>query len=288
MPKLPDRSRLTVMDLLSNWIVPPGSTVEPAIYITVAILALAATAVSKGGFGGGMGMFSVPLMLQVAPYDFVIGLWLPVLMACDVATIRRYPRQWSLKSLLPIAPGILVGIAMGASVLALFGNVTSAESWLKLGVGVLALVFLVLTYAVRALRGAVDRHPPWKPTYRVGTPLGVSLGIATTLAHAGGPMLMMYLLPQRLDKHIFVGTCGRFYFFFNGVKVLFFLGVGMLHWGTLRYGVWLMLLGLPLVWLGWWINQRISVVWFVRIIELGLALAAMNLVWNSLPVLTMD
>lgn len=272
------------MDLLDNWIVPPGTTAEPVTYVAVAILALAATAISKGGFGGAMGMFSVSLMLQVAPYDFVIGLWLPVLMACDVATIRRYPRQWSPRSLLPIAPGMLLGIAMGASVLDLFGNVAAAEGWLKLGVGILALLFLALIYAVRALRGAVDRRPPWKPTYRVGTPLGVSLGIATTLAHAGGPMLMMYLLPQRLDKQIFVGTCGRFYFFFNGVKVPFLVSVGMLHWGTLRYGVWLMLLGLPLVWLGWWINQRISADWFVRIIELGLALAAVNLVWDGLSI----
>ena len=36
-----------------------------------------------------------------------------------------------------------------------------------------------------------------------------------------------------------------------------------------------------------WINQRISAAWFVRIIELGLALAAVNLVWDGLPVLAM-
>ena len=78
------------MDLLHQWVIPPGVTAPAWLYISVAILALLFTAVSKGGFGGGAGVVSVPLMLQVAPLSFSVGVWLPVLIVCDIFTIREY------------------------------------------------------------------------------------------------------------------------------------------------------------------------------------------------------
>ena len=84
-------------DFLHAWIVPPEFKVEAWVYIVTAAVALLLTAVSKGGFGGGVAV-SVPLMLLVAPYKFVIGLWLPLLIICDLATIRQYPKEWSARA----------------------------------------------------------------------------------------------------------------------------------------------------------------------------------------------
>ena len=81
------------MEFLHEWIVPAESGVEAWVYIATALAALVITAVAKGGFGGGVGVVSVPLMLQVAPVKFVLGLWLPVLIICDLATIHQDPRE---------------------------------------------------------------------------------------------------------------------------------------------------------------------------------------------------
>ena len=70
------------MDFIHSWIVPMEATdadVPPAVYIAIAFFALMLTSVSKGGFGGGVGMVSVPMMVNMLPVDFVIGLWLPAI-----------------------------------------------------------------------------------------------------------------------------------------------------------------------------------------------------------------
>ena len=54
------------MEFLSHWIVPSsGHAVHPAVYIAVALVALLVVAASKGGFGGGLGIIGVPLMLTL-------------------------------------------------------------------------------------------------------------------------------------------------------------------------------------------------------------------------------
>ena len=98
--------KLRRMNLIQAWIVPLDASAGATAYIVTAIAALLVTGVSKGGFGGGVGILSVPLMLQVASYKFVIGMWLPILIVCDFATIRQYPREWNPRAFWLIAPGV--------------------------------------------------------------------------------------------------------------------------------------------------------------------------------------
>src|SRR5271157_3956721 len=48
------------MNLIQAWIVPPDANAGATAYIVTAIIALLVTGVSKGGFGGGVGILSVP------------------------------------------------------------------------------------------------------------------------------------------------------------------------------------------------------------------------------------
>jgi len=68
--------------------------------------------VDKGGFGG-VGMLSVPLLMMVAPAQFVLGMWLPLLVLCDIFTLRAYPKEWKLRPVLLLAPGAMCGLGIG-------------------------------------------------------------------------------------------------------------------------------------------------------------------------------
>jgi len=271
-----------MLEFLHEWIVPPEAHVHPYAYLGITLLALLITAVSKGGFGGGVGVISIPLMLHVAPYWFVNGLWLPVLIACDLATIRKYPREWSPPAFWKLVPGMLLGTAFATWLLSNVDTTGSSssfklqEAWLKLGVALIAAVFVLLQFVKRKVRAT-----PWKPTWSISIPMGTVAGITTMFAHAAGALVTMFLLPQQLAPRVFVGTTGRFFFIFNTLKVPFFIwGTQMLTLETFRYGLWLMLLGPLGVWLGSWLNSKIKPTWFVRVMHLCLLVAASKLAYD--------
>lgn len=301
------------MDFLHNWIVPSvpvvaegsAASVGPGAYIAVAVIAMLVTAISKGGFGGGVGMISVPLMLQVAPAPTVLAMWLPILIACDIATIRAYPKEWSWPAMRPLVPGMTLGILATTAFLGtLDKNAQGAQgatrdAWLKLGVGLVAFAFIALKYLPRkktqpqsvsvpapdAAPEAVAEPAPWTPTYAVGVPVGLLSGLTTMIAHAAGPLVTMFLLPQRMDPRTFVGTTGRFYFAFNSFKVPCLIAIGWLNPGIFRYSLWLMALAPFGVYFGAWLNRRMSAAVFVGLIYVFLALAAAKLWWDAFAVL---
>lgn len=276
------------MDFINEWIVPPGAPSGPVEYIALSIVALLLTAVSKGGFGGGVGILSVPLMLQVAPdANFVIGLWLPILITCDACTIRHYPREWNPKAFWHLTPGMLLGIVV-ATILLWIANTPDATGHkpgtatldfaLKISIAVISLAFLGLQ-----LRGnKVENAEPWKPTWLIAIPTGFVAGITTLIAHAAGPIITMFLLPQKMEPRVFLGTCGRYFFIFNSIKVPFMIAAGAMTWQTSRYGLWLMALSPLGVWLGAWLNTKVSAKWFVRIVQISLVIAAAKLMYDTL------
>jgi hypothetical protein len=58
------------------------------------------------------------------------------------------------------------------------------------------------------------RHAPpaYQPTIGKSTAVGAFAGVSSTLAHAAGPIIALHLLPQRLERGVFVGTCAVYFF----------------------------------------------------------------------------
>jgi uncharacterized membrane protein YfcA len=271
------------MDFLHSWIIPPEST-APLAYPFLAAAALFFVSVDKGGLGGGLGIVSVPLLMQAAPLDFSIGMWLPVLVVCDFCTVRSYPSEWRFSAISKLAPFVLLAIAGTTFALKwmdLKSGSPQLEAWMKLSIAVMSVVFLILR-----MRPAPDEvGPPWTPTWPASFFVGIIGGITTTIAHAAGPVFTMYLLPQKLDRREYIGTTGRFYFTMNSLKIPSFVAAGLVSLHTLRYGVWLMLLSPLGVLLGSWLNRRMSPVWFVRIVHASLVLVSVKFTWDAWKVL---
>ena len=228
--------------------------------------------VAKAGFGSGPGVIATPLLSLVMPVPEAAALLLPVLLLADVFAVRHYYNQVDKPSLRALLPGALLGIVLGALFFRQFSN---QERVLKLGIGVIALGF-VLYQAVRSQ--LLQKVTKQRPSPLTGVILGTTSGFTSTLAHVGGPPMVMYMLPQKLPRNLFVGTTAVFFFIVNLVKLIPYAWLGLLAVGNLT----ITLLLLPVLFvgtrLGVWLNQRFSEIWFNRAIYLILLLVGLQLI----------
>lgn len=269
-----------------DWIVPDGVTAPAWVYMLVAAAATLIVGVGKGGFGGGVGVIATPLFLLVLPGHVALSLMLPLMIACDVFTLRHFPRDWDSRSFALIAGGTVIGLGIGLYLLVLFAREgVDGDRWIRLAVGGVSLLFCALK-AWRAVRG--ERQGRFTPGLGVGTATGVLCGITTMVAHAAGLLVSMFLLAQRLEKRRFVGTCARYYLLFNTVKVpLYMLATALadkeyITLKTVRWDLWLLPLCPLGVALGAWLNTRISARGFTLVVYVLLALTGLQMVWRAL------
>ncbi|NNG03927.1 MAG: sulfite exporter TauE/SafE family protein, partial [Inquilinus sp.] len=119
---------------------------DPWFY-AAALPAVLIAGISKGGFGGGVGLVAVPLMaLTVAPPQ-AAAIMLPILCFMDVFGVWAYRRRWDWRILRIVVPAALIGIAAGAASF----RYLNADA-IRLMLGLIAVGFTV-RYWLRQARG---------------------------------------------------------------------------------------------------------------------------------------
>lgn len=217
-------------------------SLHPGLPSTVTFLALAVTAalligIAKAGFGGGIAILSGPLMVYACGENaqLAFGVMLPVLMACDLVSLAIWRGKWDLASLRLLAPFGLVGIAVGSAALWGFqhlggqGQKGMTNAAMMLGIGVISLAFVVL----QALRAWRKQTGVYRPATWHGVCAGTAAGFTSTLAHAAGPIVNMYLLPQDMDKGKYVATTVAYFWLINLVKLGPYVCLSMVRLDTL-------------------------------------------------------
>lgn len=252
---------------------------SPWIFYTVATICILFVGISKAGFGGGVGVLATPLMSLVVSPMVAAGILLPLLCACDFFSVWPYRHSWDRRSLRMLVPGALVGIAMGAMVLWLFrGHTAQAEKALRLTIGAISILFVVHQVG----RGWLLSHlPPSEPKSWLGHLLGMLAGVVSTLAHAGGPPISMFLLPQQLDRQRFVGTSVVFFTIANYTKLVPYALLDMMPMANLRISLILLPVVPVGVVLGVYLNRIISQQLFNRIVYVVLFLTGLQLITNT-------
>ncbi|MBN1147062.1 MAG: sulfite exporter TauE/SafE family protein [Anaerolineales bacterium] len=231
-------------------------TVDP---IFIAALALAAflTGLSKGGLGGTMGVLITPMTSLVMPMEQAIGLLLPILMLGDVFALAAHWNRWDRQRIWVLLAGALLGVTLGTFILA---NLPSLL--LRRGLGVLVMIFVTYRLLERRILGVL--HYQARRWHAVLA--GSVAGFTSTLAHAGGPPITIYLLMQDLQPSVFVATSVLFFATVNWIKVPYYFYAGLFDFETLLKLAWLAPL-VPLgVWLGKRLVERVDKAWFERII----------------------
>lgn len=215
---------------------------------TVAFFALMLTGISKVGFGGGAGVLATPLMAAVFPPRDAVGILLPLLIVSDAIAVWHYWRDVRWRALTYLWSGMVAGIGLGAVMFA-----TVSDHQLRVMIGAVCLLFCALQWWRRVI---LRIEEGWHPNWPWGSAVGLAAGFTSTLAHAAGPVLVMYLVPQHLSPAIYVGTNSVFFAVLNLLKVPPYLHQGLINAHTL----WLSALGAPAIIIGSlvgvWLNKH--------------------------------
>ena len=251
--------------------------------------------IAKSGFGSGVGIVAVPMFVfAFGDSPTAMGALLPLLIAADILSVYHHWGTWDKANLRALAPGTFVGLLLGAIVLWwLIGmpvppwseanrHATSdAERNMKIAIGVICLLY-VLGDQIKARFAPGFR---FKPTLLGGSITGISAGVVTTIAHAAGPVVTIFLLGQHIAKQQFIGTAVIYFFTVNVIKQLsVYPFLGMTNTDTLWAGLWLV----PLVPLGTWLGLRLNRIMSERAFRLTIliivAISGVQLVFGINPI----
>ncbi|MBP1730216.1 MAG: hypothetical protein H6Q55_645 [Deltaproteobacteria bacterium] len=236
-----------------------------------AVCAVTLVGISKAGFGAGVGVVTTPLMALTISVADAAALLLPLLILCDIVAVYSYGWNFHRRSIKLLMPGALIGIAVGSL---FFGFFIGMDHVMRVGIGVLAIIFVIFQATRAYILGALKER---RPHAAEGVLMGTIAGFTSTLAHAGGPPIAIYLLPQKLSPSLYVGTAVIFFAIVNAVKLLPYWSLGMLKVGNIATIAMLAPLTYVGVKLGLYLNNRFSQKWFDRVVYGVLFLSGLQL-----------
>ena len=247
-------------------------------------LSLFMIGMSKGGFP--VGAIALPILILVWPSQAqaaraAVGFMLPLLCVMDIIALSFYWRKVQWRRLVFLMPATVVGVAV-ASFLFVSDEaalIAVSDRALKIMIGGLGILFVVYFAAKRwILRHLHASQPNWAK----GSVFGFAAGITSTLAHAAGPVMQMYLLPQQLEKKSFAGTSCAFFWMLNLIKLLPFVMLGRIQPDNLKLGAALLPV-IPLgVAFGWWLTHKTEQKHYTALIYLVLLITSVTLILKAL------
>lgn len=245
---------------------------DPWFY-AVAVPAVVLTGFSKAGFGGAVGGLAVPLMsLAIAPPQ-AVAVMLPILLLMDVMGLYAFRGKWDAALLKLTVPAGLLGTLIGALT---FHYVN--ERWLRGLIGIEAVVFALQKFreGSRAWNG-----PPAPLRPAVARFWSTVSGFTSFVSHAGGPPMMQFLLPLKLDRVLLVATLAWYFAVINAAKWLPYGLLGLIDVRNLSTSLAL----LPVVPIGYVLGlhflRRVPQGAFVRLATWALLLTGCKLIRDA-------
>lgn len=225
-----------------------------------AVLAVVVVGLAKAGFTGGIGVLAAPFLAMVMPIVDAVALLMPLIIVTDIFTVHQYRKSYDPAILKRFVPFALLGVAVGAL---FFNYFRHHETVLRVCIGSLVLIFVGIQITRRLRTGTLVKHTP-KPWQTLI--LGILTGFAAMVAHAGGPIGNVYLLPQKLPRRLHMGTAAMIFFALNIVKLIPYAVLGLLVTVDLTTLLILTPVTFISVRVGVFLNARVSDVWFARVV----------------------
>lgn len=239
-------------------------------FYAAAVPAALLIGISKSGFASGIGALATPLLAMSVTVPQAAALVLPLLCLADamgLVTLRRHADWPVLRQLLPAGlAGIVLGwIGFGLLAPKLVGGLT----------GVVTLAFLAwnLKFPPQA-----DAAPP---SHAATGALALTSGFTSFIAHSGGPPIVMALLPRHMTPLAYAGTSAVFFATINAAKWGPYGLLGLIDLGNLATSALLMPVAALGVLIGIWATKHVSPRWFYRLVQWGMLLTGVKLVWDA-------
>jgi uncharacterized membrane protein YfcA len=246
-------------------------------------LSLFLIGMSKGGFP--VGAIALPILILVWPSQAeaarsAVGFMLPMLCLMDLIALCFYWRKVLWGRLIYLMPATVAGVVVASYLFVSDSAMISvSDKALKLLIGLLGIIFVIYFAAKKWILQHVHvSHPTWGK----GTVFGFGAGITSTLAHAAGPVMQMYLLPQQLEKKQFAGTSCAFFWILNLIKLIPFTMMGRIQPDNLKLGA-VLLPVIPIgVALGWWLTHKTEQKHYTILIYAVLLITSVTLILKAL------
>ena len=164
--------------------------------------------VSKGGFAPPIAILSIPIMAIVMSPIRAAAILLPVLLIMDIVAIYIYWNKWDLKNIKIILPPAMIGILVGTITF----SFTSEDS-IRIIIGLIAIIFIILSLFQ-------ENSQLLKPTKKKGVFWSIIGGYTSFIIHSGGTPVNFFLLPQKLNKTVYISTMTLTFLIINIVKLI--------------------------------------------------------------------
>lgn len=239
--------------------------------ISLTSLAVLIVGISKGGLGGGLGMLGVPLMALVMSPVQAAAIMLPILCVMDLMALKAFWKGWSKLHLIRLLPAAIAGIVLGTLSFKYLN-----DDLIRLLIGLIAVGFALNHW----LKPASLIH--YTPGVKSGVFWGGTAGFTSFIAHAGGPPVNIYLLPQQLDKSLYQATTVFFFLVVNYVKLIPYTFLQQFNTENINISLLMLPVAALGVWLGLQLHRQLPDQWFFRIAYVLLFMTGLKLIYDAL------
>ena len=236
-----------------------------------AIVAAICVGMGKGGLPM-VGMLAVPILsLSISPV-VAAGMLLPIYVVSDAFGLWAYRRAFDARVIAIMAAGMTIGVGIGWATAS-----TVPEQWVTLLVGVIGLVFALVTLLRRAPAPG-QRRAEVAP----GLFWGTVTGFTSFVSHAGAPPWQVYVQPLGLPKAVFAGTSTIAFAYVNAIKLLPYWFLGLISLDSLSVAIWLAVPAALSVFAGVWLVRVLPEKLFFRLVTWALLAISVRLIWEGL------
>ena len=226
--------------------------------------------ISKGGFAGPIAILAIPIMaLSMSPIT-AAAILLPVLLIMDIVAMYIYWKKWDLKNIKIIIPPALLGILIGTLTFKY-----SSDDSIRIIIGCIALIFILLSFLQQNNKFV-------KPTKNKGIFWSLIGGYTSFIIHSGGTPVNFFLLPQKLDKTVYVATMTLAFLIINTVKLIPYYYLDQLIFSNLRNSLLLSPLAPISIYLGYYLHKKVNEKTFYFFIYLFLGLGGIKLIYDGI------
>ncbi len=244
----------------------------PDVTFALVLLVVAFSSAVKGALGFGFPLIAVPLTANlIGARAAVVLIAIPVVFSNFLILVRGGGSAEELRRF----GGLLVGVAAG--------TVIGAQLLGRLDPGVVSLIVGIAAVLLAVLAWG-NLMPPISPNaHRVAGPtVGVAAGVLGGATGIYAPLIAAYVHALQVDKRVFVYWLTAAFFLGGVVQVGSYWRLGLYSWKLVMYALATFVPVVVGTWLGFWIQDRLPVTLFRRLVLLLVLASGVNLIVRHL------
>ncbi len=238
---------------------------------------------SKGGLP--VAGVAMPLLVLLWPEPgqaarASVSFILPLLCAMDLFGVILYRGKPDWSHIKKLFWPTIAGVVIASMFFVSDRGVSVSDRTLKLLIGLLGLAFTGWQlFGKTWYKGNIPQANAsgWRPAV-----YGFSSAVTSTIAHAAGPVMQMYLLPTRMAKTQFAATTIYYFIFLNYIKLIPFALLGRFSKTQLAVNLWMLPLIPAGVLLGYGIVRIMKQEHYILFIRVSLVLTSALLVYRAM------